>query len=280
MNRLTASLSAVLFASAIASVSLSAGDASAMTSAELSARGAKEAQAAFVLTELGKQNAGYHDMVSDVDMVMSGADGSDTKRHFRIQVLERPSADDGDRSLLSFDSPADVKGTALLSHARTDSEDEQWLYLPSTKRVKRIALGNRGGAFLGSEFSYEDLTGADTRKYSWSATGTQACGAATCVTLEGLPKDASSSYSKRVVTVELDTLRVKKVAFFDKSGAAQKTLEYDAYTTVSGKYSRATVWTMQNQKTNRRTVLRFSNMRMSTGLTASDLSPAKLDQGR
>ena len=269
-----------LAATFVASTALVSGHASAMTQAELSAKGAKDAQAAFVLTELGKKNAGYHDMVSDVDMIMAGADDSETRRHFRIQVLERPSADDGDRSLLSFDSPADVKGTALLSHAKTDGEDEQWLYLPSTKRVKRIALGNRGGAFLGSEFSYEDLTGADTRKYSWSATGTAACGAATCVTLDGAPKDASSSYSRRVVTVELDSLRVRKVDFFDRAGAPLKSLEYDAYTMVSGKYARATVWTMKNHKTNRKTVLRFSAMRMGTGLGASDLSPAKLDQGR
>ncbi len=276
MNRLALS---VLAASAFVSATLVSGDASAMTQPELAAKGAPAAQAAFVLTELGKKNAGYHDMVSDVDMIMAGADDSETKRHFKIQVLERPSADDGDRSLLSFDSPADVKGTALLSHAKTDGEDEQWLYLPSTKRVKRIALGNRGGAFLGSEFSYEDLTGADTRKYNWSATSTAACGAATCVTLEGSPKDASSSYSKRVVTVELDSLRVRKVDFFDKSGAPLKSLEYDAYTMVSGKYARATVWTMKNHKTNRKTVLRFSGMRMGTGIGASDLAPGKLDQG-
>lgn len=277
MKRLALSFVTTAF---LVSAALVSGHASAMTRAELDSRGPKEAQAAFVLGELGKKNAGYHDMVSDVDMIMAGADDSETKRHFKIQVLERPSTDDGDRSLLSFDSPADVKGTALLSHARTDGDDEQWLYLPSTKRVKRIALGNRGGAFLGSEFSYEDLTGADTRKYAWSATGTAACGDATCVTLEGVPKDASSSYSRRVVTVELDSLRVRKVDFFDRSGAPLKSLDYDAYTVVGGKYARATVWTMKNHKTNRKTVLRFSNMRMSTGLGVSDLSPAKLDQGR
>ena len=275
MNRLVFPLLVTALAGSLAVVS---SDASAMTQPELAAKGAPATQAAFVLGEIGKKNAGYHDMVSDVDMVMAGADDSETKRHFRIQVLERPSSDDGDRSLLSFDSPADVKGTALLSHAKTDGDDEQWLYLPSTKRVKRIALGNRGGAFLGSEFSYEDLTGADVRKYNWSATGTAACGSATCVTLEGSPKDASSSYSKRVVTVELDSLRVKKVDFFDRSGAPLKSLEYDAYTMVSGKYARATVWTMKNHKTNRKTVLRFSNMRMQTGLSASDLSPSKLDR--
>ncbi len=277
MKRLALS---ALAATLVASAALVSGHASAMTPAELTAKGPKDAQAAFVLGEIGKKNAGYHDMASDVDMIMAGADDSETKRHFRIQVLERPNADDGDRSLLSFDSPADVKGTALLSHARTDGEDEQWLYLPSTKRVKRIALGNRGGAFLGSEFSYEDLTGADTRKYSWSVTSTATCGAATCVTLEGSPKEASSSYSKRVVTVELDSLRVRKVDFFDKSGAPLKSLEYDAYTMVSGKYARATVWTMKNHKTNRKTVLRFSGMRMGTGIGVSDLSPSKLDQGR
>lgn len=266
------SVAALVFSIAMAS------HASALTDTDLAAHPARDAQAGYVLSELGKKNSGYHDMVSDVDMSVRGSDSSETKRHFRIEVLERASANDGDRSLLSFDSPADVKGTALLSHAQASGDDEQWLYLPSSKRVKRIALGNRSGAFLGSEFTYEDLTGADTRKYNWASNGTEKCGAVECVKLEATPKDASSAYSKRVVFVEVGELRVKKVDFYDRRGALLKTLDYDAYAQV-GRFLRATQWTMTNVQTKRVTVLRFANMKMNTGLTANDLSATKLDQG-
>jgi hypothetical protein len=272
LKRSFATLAAIGLSTAFAS------HASALTDADLAAHPARDAQAAFVLNEIGRKNTGYHDMTSDVDMSVRGSDSSETKRHFRIEVLERANANDGDRSLLSFDSPADVKGTALLSHAQANGDDEQWLYLPSSKRVKRIALGNRGGAFLGSEFTYEDLTGADVRKYNWVSNGTEKCGSASCVKLEATPKDPSSAYSKRIVFVELGQTQIKKVDFYDRRGALLKTLDYDAYAAV-GHFARATQWTMTNAQTKRVTVLHFANMKMNTGLTQNDLSATKLDQG-
>lgn len=262
-----------------AALVLAAAPAHALTDAEVAAQPSKEKQASFVLEALTKKNAGYRDMVSEVEMSMVGADESETKRRFRLQVLERPSADVGERSLLSFDAPADVKGTQLLSHAGGDKEDEQWLYLPSTKRVKRIALGNRGASFLGSEFAYEDLTGSDTRKFAWTSAGTAPCagGGGTCIRLEGVSKDASSTYGKRAVVVELGELRIRHVEFFDKRGALMKTLDYDNYTVIGGKYARPTTWTMKNVQTKRKTILRFANMKIGTGLTANDLSPSKLE---
>jgi hypothetical protein len=56
---------------------------------------------------------------------------------------------DGDKSLSIFDSPRDVKGTALLTFTHALESDEQWLYLPALKRVKRISFSNKSGPFLG-----------------------------------------------------------------------------------------------------------------------------------
>ena len=68
-----------------------------------------------------------------------------------------------------FDEPRDVKGTAFLIHAHKQEADDQWLYLPALKRVKRISSSNRSGSFMGSEFSYEDL-GAQELENSHAAT--------------------------------------------------------------------------------------------------------------
>ena len=76
--------------------------------------------------------------------------------------------DDGDKSLMVFDEPRDVKGTALLTHAHKQEADDQWLYLPALKRVKRISSSNRSGSFMGSEFSYEDLTTKHTQPVSYT----------------------------------------------------------------------------------------------------------------
>ena len=66
-----------------------------------------------------------------------------------------------------FDEPRDVKGTALLIHAHRESADDQWLYLPALKRVKRISSSNQSGSFMGSEFAYEDMSSPEVEKFTY-----------------------------------------------------------------------------------------------------------------
>lgn len=114
-------------------------------------------------------------------MVLTDADGSESKRGFTLKLLERTTPAEGDRSLIVFDTPADVRGTSVLSHSGgANGDDEQWLYLPSARRTKCIASSNRWGIFVGSEFTFEDLTGNDVRKHSWKLLGKKACGEGSC----------------------------------------------------------------------------------------------------
>ncbi len=76
-------------------------------------------------------------------------------------------SDDGDKSLFVFDEPRDVQGTAFLIHAHREDADDQWLYLPALKRVKRISSANRSGSFMGSEFAYEDMTAQEVEKFTY-----------------------------------------------------------------------------------------------------------------
>ena len=289
MNRIlfsSARARALPLLAALVSTLAVAHPARALTDAELAAKSSPADKAQAVLGDLGKKNAGYKDMRSDVEMSIRDASGGEVKRHFHIDVLEKPAQDDGDRSLLTFDSPADVKGTALLSHAQPGGDDEQWVYLPSSKRVKRIAQtsSSKSGAFMGSEFTYEDLTGADARRYNWTFVGTEPCNGGTCAKLEATPKDGNSAYSKRIVSIEIGQSRVQAVDFFDRGGALLKSLHYGNYTQVPGaggsSYWRAASWTMDNKQTKRTTVLSFSGMKVGTGLNAADFSSSKLEANR
>jgi outer membrane lipoprotein-sorting protein len=249
----------------------------AKTADELTSSGSADQKGAGIAAELGARGAGYKDLVGDVEMTLRDAGGSEATRRFRVKVLEKPAADVGDQSLIVFDAPADVKGTAVLSHAKPTGEDEQWLYLPSGKRTKRIASGNRTGSFVGSEFTFEDLTGNDGRKYAWKLLGQKACGTApSCFDLEATPKDASSAYSKRVLHVETGEMRIQSIDFYDRRGTLAKTLAYDDYKKVDGRFWRAQIWTMKNVQSGKSTVIKFTSMKLGTGLGASDFAPSKL----
>ena len=103
-----------------------------------------------------KNNDGYGDSSSSMTMQLINRKGDVVERKLAFKRLEVP--EDGDKSIAVFESPRDVKGVAILSYAQKVESDDQWLYLPALKRVKRIASKNKSGPFLGSEFSFEDFS--------------------------------------------------------------------------------------------------------------------------
>ena len=257
-----------------------AGASHARPASELVKSGSERDKAEALVKELAARNVGYHDFQGAVDMTLRDASGSEAHRRFSLKVLERPSANVGDQVLIVFDAPADVKGTALLSHTKVDEDDEQWVYLPGTKRVKRIAASNKSSAFAGSEFTYEDLSGSEVRKYEWKLLGTAPCSQGQCFRLEATPKDKGSAYSKRVLALDTEELRVVATEFYDRAGAKVKTLAYDGYTKLGGKFWRAQTWTMTNHQSQKSTVLAFSKLAVQSGLSPAEFSAGKLGDGR
>ena len=235
---------------------------------------ARAEDGASIASQMAANGAGYHDMVATVQMEMTNDRGKTATRVMKLSTLERP-AQDGDFSLLVFESPADVSGTALLSQPGVTG-DKQWLYLPALKRSQRISGGNRTGAFVGSEFTYEDVSGAAIGKHTWTLQGEQPCGTATCFVLKTVPAYDGSGYAHRMVWVDKEGLRPQKIEFYDRQGTHLKTLTYTDYEHIDGKHWRARTWSMQNQQTGRSTTLRFQQLALATGLGEDDFAPAVL----
>ncbi|MDH3857545.1 MAG: outer membrane lipoprotein-sorting protein, partial [Gammaproteobacteria bacterium] len=80
-----------------------------------------------------------------LQMILRNRAGQESMRTLEIATLEKPDEKVGDKSLVLFHTPRDIEGTALLSHAKILDPDDQWLYLPALKRVKRIASSNKSG---------------------------------------------------------------------------------------------------------------------------------------
>lgn len=251
-------------------------DANAKTAEEIESAGTPEAKGQALAAELAARNAGFKDLAGDVEMTLRDAGGGEAKRRFSIKVLEKPVANAGDYSLIVFDSPADVKGTAVLSHAKIGDDDEQWLYLPSAHRTRRISSSNKTGAFAGSEFSFEDLTGNDGRKYDWKLAGTEPCGSLTCFVVDATPKDASSAYSKRVLRIDTQEFRIQSIEFYDRKNAKLKTLAYEGYRKLNERFWRSQSWSMKNHQSGKSTVITFSSMKVGNGFTVNDFATGKL----
>jgi hypothetical protein len=105
-----------------------------------------------IATEADRRGDGFGDTSATMQMILRNRHGEESKREIRSKALEVKS--DGDKSMIIFDQPKDVAGTALLTFTHKAADDDRWLYLPAVKRVKRIASSNKSGPFMGSEFAY------------------------------------------------------------------------------------------------------------------------------
>ena len=101
------------------------------------------------------RDTGWGDSQANMTMILRNAQGEESKRKMRLKNFE--ILDDGDKGLTIFDEPKDVSGTTFLSFSHIETADDQWLYLPALRKVKRIATNSKEGPFLGTDFSFADI---------------------------------------------------------------------------------------------------------------------------
>jgi outer membrane lipoprotein-sorting protein len=221
---------------------------------------------------------GFGNFAAQQVMVLRNRQGQESRRRLQVQVLEVP--DGGNRSLFVFDEPRDVQGTAFLVHAQREGADDQWLYLPALRRVKRISSANQSGSFMGSEFAYEDLTPQEVERFTYRYLRDEPCGDLTCTVTERIPVDEKSGYRRQVVWRDQDELRVRKVEYYDRKDAHLKTLTMENYAQHLDSYWRPAEMTMVNHLTGKSTVLTWTDYQFQTDLEENDFTQTALRRAR
>jgi len=231
-----------------------------------------------IARDASARNDGFKDFTAEMTMVIRDRHGRESVRQMRFKVLEVPG--DGDKSLFVFDRPPDVRGTALLTHAHINAQDDQWLYLPALKRVKRINAAKRSGSFMGSEFSYEDMSSVEVDEYTYKYLRDEPCGALTCTVIEQTPLDRKSGYSRKLVWQDTVELRTWKMELYDRKSSHLKTLTLADYRLFLDRYWRAGEQTMVNHLTGASTVLEWTNFQFQTDLAESEFTRTALQRVR
>ncbi|MCK5697558.1 MAG: outer membrane lipoprotein-sorting protein [Gammaproteobacteria bacterium] len=236
----------------------------------LSFAGSAEDKGLDIATQRKLHDQGWADSQAEMLMTLRNKSGHESIRYIRNKTLEINN--DGDKSLTIFDRPRDVKGTVFLSFSHPLGNDEQWLYLPALKRVKRISSRNKSGPFMGSEFSFEDLSSFEIEKYSYKYLGDDACGTLTCYQVEHIPLYKHSGYTKMIVWIDDKEYRVHKAEYYDRKKSVLKTLTFSDYKQYNGKYWRADHYLMVNHQTGKSTQLDWKNYVLSSGLSEKDFN--------
>ncbi len=204
-------------------------------------------------------NQGWKDELSSSTMILTDARGDVVERRLSRRVLEESKK--GDKSLLRFTSPAEVKGVAALTHEHTGKNDDQWLYLPSRKRVSRISGANKTASFQGSEFTYEDLANTDVVKYDWKYLGIAKLKSdgeeIDCYRLEARPNYRDTGYSRLIVWISKGRWQQEKIMFYDKAGQLLKSLVNSEFKEFHGRFWRPRKISIENHQSKKKTVLQI-----------------------
>lgn len=237
-----------------------------------------EEQGFEVAKEIKQHNIGWGDSESSFKLILRNTANQESTREVRTKTLE--VANDGDKSLSIFDHPRDVKGTAFLSFSHTTGTDDQWLYLPALKRVKRIASRNKSGPYMGSEFAYEDLSSFEVEKYTYKLLGEEPCAGGTCFVLEQFPVDKYSGYTRLISWVDKDEYRTWKIDYYDRKNALLKTLTMSDYKLYQDKFWRSLKMAMVNHQTSKSSDVVFDNYKFGVGLKDSDFNKNSLQRAK
>ncbi|MGC6418449.1 MAG: outer membrane lipoprotein-sorting protein [Bradymonadia bacterium] len=204
-------------------------------------------------------NAGFLGESSNMEMVLINAHGDTMTRKMESRVLE--GSDDGDKSIITFIWPADVKGTRMLTWSHKVGRDDQWLYLPTLKRVKRISSRNKSGAFMGSEFAYEDLGSQEVEKYTHKWLKDEVVSGRAHQILERIPVDKKSGYSKQIVWLDREYQQATKIDYFDRKGELLKTFTFGGYAQF-GKFWRPATIEAVNHQTRKKSRLTWNDRKV------------------
>jgi len=231
-----------------------------------------------IAMEADRRDSGFGDYTSEVKMILRNRQGQESVREIRSRTLE--GKQDGDKILTLFDEPRDVQGTALLSFTHKEGPDDQWLYLPALKRVKRIASDNKSGPFMGSEFAYEDITSQEVDKYSYKYLRDDRLGGLEVFVFERYPKDRHSGYTRQIVWLDKDNYKERKIEYYDRKNSLLKTLVFSDYHLYQDRFWRAHDMYMENHQTGKSTRLLQSNFVFGVGLTDRDFDKNALRRAR
>ena len=200
----------------------------------------------------------------------------------RVRKIQQYTKDFGkvDKSIMFFLSPADVKNTSFMNWSYDDDNkaDDQWIYLPALKKVKRISSDSKSDYFMGSDFTYDDLgdrkLDADVHKLLKEET----IDGHACYVVESVSKDEDYMYSKTRTWIRKDNFVGMKKEFYNEDGELLKVLTIKNVKKVSG-YWIISSSEMKNIQKNHKTTIQLSDININTGVPASKFTERMMMRG-
>lgn len=214
---------------------------------------------------------------SDLTMTLTNSRGD---RRIRKIVQYSLNTETMEKSIMFFQFPADVKDTSFMSWSYDEAgrDDDQWIYLPALKKVKRISSDSKSDYFMGSDFTYDDLGDRHPVNDTHKILRTEMVDGENCHVVESIPKEEAYQYSRTVSWVIPEKWLVLKKEFYDEDGDFLKSLHVERYENIDGfwiiLHSR-----MVNKQNGHSTDMELENVRLNSGVSSRLFSERYMRRG-
>ncbi|MEA3317003.1 MAG: outer membrane lipoprotein-sorting protein [Bacteroidota bacterium] len=216
------------------------------------------------------------DQTSNLTMTLINKNGDQRVREIK-QFLK--DLGDVEKSIMFFLAPADVKNTSFMNWTYdSDQSDDQWIYLPALKRVKRISSDSKSDYFMGSDFTYDDLGDRKLEADNHKLLREENIDGKNCYVVESVSKDEEYMYSKTVTWIMKDSFIGYKKEFYDYDGDLLKILEIKEIENISG-FDVITNSEMHNVQNDHKTSMVLDNVKLNTNISPRKFSERMMTRG-
>jgi len=216
----------------------------------------------------------------DRTILMTLVDRRGKTKERKVRMMNAKTGEGLEKLMLIFLEPRDVEGTGLLTWEQKSRDDDQWLYLPSLEREKRISGGSKKNSFMGTDFTYEDLRVENLDKHTYTVIGTDEIDGKACWLVQAEisdPKEArSSGYQRRVLWVRQDVYYTQRIEYFDQKDRKIKVLDNQDVVDVGNGVLRSDNFVMEDLKRKTRTEMKVIDREVDQGLDENDFTLRKL----
>lgn len=232
--------------------------------------------------ELSETTRKWTDRLQRLDLRIVDRRGGARDRTLVIYLKKYP--EDRNRTLLFFESPPEVKGVGLLQWSDPHATDEQWLYIPELKRIRKISAGAKRESFVGTDFSFNDLA-IISQLTEWTEEDArtellreETLDGRRCHVIEFTPAAKSFGYGKIVIWLRTDDLVIVKYSMHDTAGRQEKVLTLGDIRKV-GEIPTAFQMEMKNVNSGSHTIVKFTEIKYDTGVKDAMFTRRALEHG-
>ena len=218
-----------------------------------------------------------NDMTGNLIMTIENSRGNQRVRKIKQFVK---TVKNGEKKIMYFLSPADVKNTSFMTWSYDDASksDDQWIYLPALKKVKRISSDSKGDYFMGSDFTYDDLGDRHPMDDTHTILREEVLNGKETIVIESVPKDEEYMYARTVTWVIKDSWIGLKKEFYDEDDDLLKILTVEQEKSF-GDVIILTKVKMHNMQKNQFTIMEFSDVQIDKGIQNNKFSERMMKRG-